>query len=69
MKRIFYIIAFAAIGLSSCADLLNTTPEDGIGSLEMWTTAEHADLGMIEELLNHFPVPLSPALLLVLHSS
>ena len=44
MKRIFYILALATMGLSSCADLLNTTPEDGIGSLEMWTTAEHADL-------------------------
>lgn len=46
MKRIYYIIAFITLSLSSCADLLNTKPEDGIGSLEMWTTAEHADLGM-----------------------
>lgn len=33
--------------LASCADFLNTTPEDGIGSLEMWTTPEHADLGIV----------------------
>ena len=36
-------MTFAVLALSSCEGLLNTTPEDGIGSLEMWTTAEHAD--------------------------
>lgn len=46
MKRVLYLMTFAVLALSSCEDLLNTTPEDGIGSLEMWTTAEHADLGM-----------------------
>ena len=46
MKRIYIITAVVMAGLSSCADLLDTVPEDGIGSLEMWTTAEHADLGI-----------------------
>ena len=63
MKRIFYILAIATIGLTSCADLLNTTPEDGIGSLEMWTTAEHADLGMVAAYspIKAFPIGSDPA--------
>ena len=63
MKRIFYILALATIGLTSCADLLNTTPEDGIGSLEMWTTAEHADLGMVAAYspIKAFPIGTDPA--------
>ena len=63
MKRIFYILAIATIGLTSCADLLNTTPEDGIGSLEMWTTAEHADLGMVAAYspIKAFPIGTDPA--------
>lgn len=46
-SRIRYI-AFALFTtvLFSCKDFLDTTPEDGIGSLEMWTTREHADLGV-----------------------
>ena len=63
MKRISIIIAVAIAGLSSCADLLNTTPEDGIGSLEMWTTAEHADLGMVAAYapIKAFPIGSDPA--------
>lgn len=56
-------MAIATVGLSSCADLLNTTPEDGIGSLEMWTTAEHADLGMVAAYapIKAFPIGSDPA--------
>ena len=63
MKRIFIIITVLLAGLSSCADLLNTTPEDGIGSLEMWTTAEHADLGMVAAYapIKAFPIGSDPA--------
>lgn len=32
---------------ASCKGFLDTAPEDGIGSLEMWTTPEHAKLGIV----------------------
>lgn len=65
MKRILYIsaIAYACMALSSCQDLLKTTPEDGIGSLEMWTTPEHADLGIAAAYspIKCFPIGSDPA--------
>ena len=42
----FFLPATAILILGACKGFLDTTPEDGIGSLEMWTTAEHADLGV-----------------------
>lgn len=42
------IIILAQLSLAvSCKDFLVTVPEDGIGSNEMWTTREHADLGIV----------------------
>lgn len=47
MKRnIYLLLTLLSVTVISCKDFLNLTPEDGIGSLEMWTTAEHADLGI-----------------------
>lgn len=40
-------MAAALAAASSCKGFLDTTPEDGIGSLEMWTTPEHAKLGIV----------------------
>lgn len=47
----------------SCSGFLDTVPEDGIGSLEMWTTAEHADLGIAGAYspIKCFPVGADPA--------
>lgn len=47
----------------SCSKFLDTVPEDGIGSLEMWTTAEHADLGIAGAYspIKCFPVGSDPA--------
>ena len=46
IKLSFAILA-AALFAVSCQDFLVTVPEDGIGSNEMWTTKEHADLGIV----------------------
>lgn len=47
----------------SCSGFLDTVPEDGIGSLEMWTTAEHAELGIAGAYspIKCFPVGSDPA--------
>ena len=44
-KLVFLVLAGSVI--SSCRGFLDTFPEDGIGSLEMWTKKEHADLGIV----------------------
>ncbi len=48
-KKLIYIISatLSAVFAASCSGFLDTTPEDGIGSIEMWTTKEHADLGIV----------------------
>lgn len=49
MKRIIVTtIVFLSVLFSqnACKGFLDTVPEDGIGSLEMWTKKEHADLGI-----------------------
>ena len=66
MKKILFVFFFSALCLSSCKGFLDTVPEDGIGSLEMWTTKEHADLGIVGAYspIKCFPIgsdPYSPA--------
>ena len=66
MKKYIYIMLLVLTGLQSCSDFLDTRPEDGIGSLEMWTTKEHADLGIVGAYspMKCFPLgadPYSPA--------
>ena len=66
MKKILFVFFFSALCLSSCKGFLDTVPEDGIGSLEMWTTKEHADLGIVGAYspIKSFPIgsdPYSPA--------
>ncbi len=46
MKIKIYIIAVISLLICSC-DFLETSPSDGIGSSEMWTTAEHVELGVV----------------------
>ena len=46
-KRTMFLLIPIFFTATSCKDFLDTTPEDGIGSLEMWTTPEHAALGIV----------------------
>ena len=65
MKKIIKIsiLALAATAIFSCKGFLDTTPEDGIGSLDMWTTKEHADLGIVGAYapVKCFPLGSDPA--------
>lgn len=49
IKKYIFVLAgiLSAVFAVSCSGFLDTTPEDGIGSIEMWTTKEHADLGIV----------------------
>ena len=48
MKKIYntLLVAVAALTATSCVDMLNTSPENQIGSENMWTTPELALKGM-----------------------
>lgn len=49
MKQCFKfatVIIAVFLAVVSCAKFLDTVPENGIGSLEMWKTKEHADLAI-----------------------
>lgn len=62
IKALFATI-LTTVTMLSCSGFLDTYPEDGIGSSEMWTTREQADLGIVGAYspIKCFPMGSDPA--------